>query len=194
MDNQNENEKALKESLIRSIFRFRKVGLPSACDGVGLEELNISPSELICLKSFAANRLESEEIVCGADMQELLYVTKPAISRMLHVLEKKGYVEREINRSNRRKLTVTLTDKGTEVLARAEKKVDDALNEIIHRFGEEETRQFIEIFNRFADIADDVSGKLQESFTTEPPTKQEMKAQLKEQLKELLKERIKNMR
>ncbi|MDR3293376.1 MAG: MarR family transcriptional regulator [Clostridiales bacterium] len=162
MENQSEIAmRALKENLMRSIFRFKKVGVavPQGESGGELEDLDISPSELFCMKSFSENSLESEKNVCSTDMQNLLYITKPAISRILTSLEEKGYVEREINKRNRRKLTVTLTDKGAETLRRAEKKVDEALSEVIRRFGESETLQFIEIFNRFADIADEVSGK-----------------------------------
>jgi DNA-binding MarR family transcriptional regulator len=157
MENNGE-ERTLKESLMLSIFRFKKVGMMLPHGGGGLEGFDVSAGELFCLKAFSENKIGSEENVCSTDMQESLYITKPAISRMLNSLAEKGYIEREINKLDRRKLTVTLTADGSEILRRAVKKVDEALCEVIRRFGESETRQLIEMFNRFADVADEVGG------------------------------------
>lgn len=55
-----------------------------------------------------------------SDIQSNLYITKPAVSQMLNTLEKKGYVIREIDKSDRRKIAVALTSEGQGVLRRTE--------------------------------------------------------------------------
>jgi DNA-binding MarR family transcriptional regulator len=59
---------------------------------------------------------------------------------------------------NRRKIIVTLTRKGQNLIKKAEPALDIALTEIIERLGEAETKQLIASVERFVAI-------LQESVT-----------------------------
>jgi DNA-binding MarR family transcriptional regulator len=64
------------------------------------------------------------------EIREYLCATKAAVSQSLNVLEKKGCIERAINKNNRRSVIVTLTDEGRDVL-----KVNmDSFNANIDRF------------------------------------------------------------
>jgi DNA-binding MarR family transcriptional regulator len=60
-------------------------------------------------------------------MQSTLSVSKAAASQALGGIEKKGYVKREIDRSNRRKITITLTDAGRSALENS----TDALDKLV---------------------------------------------------------------
>ncbi|MDR3263208.1 MAG: MarR family transcriptional regulator [Clostridiales bacterium] len=155
-------DNTLKEGLMRLMLRFKKVqiGASSGAEKRTVDGLGINASEIFFLKSVAENKDGSAENVCATDMQGLLYITKSAISRILNSLEEKGLVNRIVDKNNRRKLIITLTDKGAETLKNAENKADEVLSEVIQRFGESQTKQFIEMFNRFADIAEEVGGKI----------------------------------
>ena len=77
---------------------------------------------------------------------------------MLGVLEKKGYVNREINKSNRRTLTVTLTPGGREIIDRVNNDIDNMLIEIIRRLDkfDFDIEQFIVSINKFTDVTSEV--------------------------------------
>ena len=92
-----------------------------------------------------------------AELQKKLFISKPAVSQMYKSLEKKGYIYRETDKNDRRKVVVTLTPKGHEILQQVKEYFDDRLAEIITEFGEENTIQLIELFNRFADISESLN-------------------------------------
>ena len=53
----------------------------------------------------------------GADMVEALEVTKQAASQLIDTLVVRGYLTREANPEDRRRLTIELTDRGIEAAA-----------------------------------------------------------------------------
>jgi DNA-binding MarR family transcriptional regulator len=143
----------LKKELMSCIFRFKSIGINTLrrLDG---QKINVSLVEIALMKGIAENTFESD----GEKIQKALYIKKAAVSQMLGVLEQKGYILRDINPENRRKLVLTLTKKGEKILADTEKAVDAFASKIITEFGEKETKDFICQFNRFGDV---ITGILQ---------------------------------
>lgn len=121
-----------------------------------LNDKDLSLAEFTALAQIEHNREHSPENIYADDLQQYLFVSKPAISQMLKALEKAGYIKREINLENRRKLTVTLTDEGRQALKIAKRYYRDALERIVETFGVEKTRQLISLFSEFSSIATDV--------------------------------------
>lgn len=140
----------IKEELVHAMLRIRKVGMPSSSG------LDIRMGELIVMKRLAEHPLCPDRDFHVSDIHSNLYMTKPALSQMLNVLEKKGYVSRRIDRSDRRKISVALTPEGEDILKRAKEDMDRTMGTIISRFGEENTRQLIRLFTQLADIAEAV--------------------------------------
>lgn len=147
----------VKEQLVVSLFRFRKIGMVFP-DGLSsqLKALDVSMTELVLMKAIADNELSSEENISIADIQNHLFVTKAAVSQMYAALEKKGYLNRETDKNNRRKLIVTLTSKGQEILSVMEDKMVQFLSELVHKVGEDNTEQLINLINRFAEALDEL--------------------------------------
>jgi DNA-binding MarR family transcriptional regulator len=143
----------LKEQLVRSIFRFRKIGLTYHLG------YDVNMSEIAVMTGIARNTEGEGARFCASDIQNNLYITKPAVSQLYGSLEKKGYILREIDTSDRRKILVTLTPKGAEVLKALKEDTSLLLEGVIARLGEGDTRQMIELFNRFADISEDIKGE-----------------------------------
>jgi DNA-binding MarR family transcriptional regulator len=73
-------------------------------------------------------------------------------------LEEKGYITRELDKTNRRKRLLALTSKGRRTVDTIGKEVDAYFSGIIRRFGEKDTRSLVALFNRFAEIAEQNSG------------------------------------
>ena len=143
-------DSTLQEQLIRSIFRLKKRGL------IFPPEFDINVGEWSVLKRLSETGDASEGNVCVSEIQSNLFVTKAAVSQTISSLEKKGYVTREINNNDRRRFIITLTPKAHMLINDMKSHMNDMLNEIISRFGEENTKQLIELLNRFADISEDM--------------------------------------
>jgi DNA-binding MarR family transcriptional regulator len=157
----NEKMRELERQLMHAMFRFKKAGTPFPPHGrtPRLKSLGISGPEIFILKSIEHNMRGSDENTCMGDIREHMFVTKAAVSQMLGSLESKGYVNREIDAGNRRKIVLTLTEKGVEAVRGMEKKFDAFLLKIIQRFGEENTRQLISLFGGFADVMEEVKAE-----------------------------------
>ena len=147
----------IKEQLVVSLFRFRKTGMsfPTGLN-TQLKELDVSMAELVLMKGIADNKPESAENINIADIQSALFVTKAAVSQMFGTLEKKGYLIREVDKNNRRKLIVTLTPRGQEILHIMEDKMEVLLSKIISRVGEDNTKQLISLINQFVDVTEEL--------------------------------------
>jgi len=146
----------LKAQLVKSFFRLKHLVLDFHADtGTKYEEVGISIAELELMKEIRGNALDSDSNTRISDIQSLLCISKAGVSRMLDVLEKKGYIARDIDKNNRRTLIVTLTQSGREVLSDLEKNTDQLFVNIIGQLGESQTKQFVELVNKFVDATDD---------------------------------------
>lgn len=117
-----------------------------------LHDKDLSLAEFIALACVAGNRDNAKDMVYADDLQSRLYISKPAISQLLKSMEKAGYIRREINLENRRKLNVTLTEEGQAVLSSAMARYEGALAKIIDAFGVEKTRQMIALNSEFVAV------------------------------------------
>ncbi len=143
-------DQSLKEQLVHAMFRFRKAGMTFP------PGLDIRMSELFLMNGIAENASCPDKNVSVSDIQGDLPITKPAVSQMLNALEKKGYINREIDKSDRRKIAVTLTAQGLEILKQTREFADQAMETVISRFGEGNTRHLIELITLMADISEDL--------------------------------------
>ena len=88
-------------------------------------------------------------------VEKPLHISKPAVSQMLGALEKKGYVKREINKTDRRKIQATLTPCGVEMLQKEQERYESSFDEIISSFGEDNASELVRLLSHFADIIEE---------------------------------------
>lgn len=136
----------LKEQLIASMHRFKKVG-KGFPQGIGL-----NMGEFFVMDRFSREIPCSSTEISATELHDHPQFTKPAVSQILNSLEKKGYVHRKIDTNDRRKIVVTLTDAGEKALRQAKAYVHDQMDQTITLFGEENTRQLIFLVNRLTEI------------------------------------------
>ena len=143
-------DREFTEEFACSIFRFRKVGMAFST------KLDMHVGELFIMKKIAEDTAGSDHTVRVSDIQSSLFITKPAVSQMLNSLERKGYIKRGINTKDRRKIVITLTPEGLAVMDTMQEHADKKTREVISRLGEENAKQLVELFNRFADICEEL--------------------------------------
>jgi len=132
------------------IFRFRKSGMefPKMAD--------INMTEFFVMNGLSKNIFGVDQSVDLSQIQCHAHITKAAISQMFTSLEKRGYIIRETDKSNRRRITVTLTQQGKEILALSQQQADSLLNEILLRLGEEKAWQLVGLLSELSDIRDNI--------------------------------------
>lgn len=141
----------LKDQLVFAMLRLKKVSMTFP------PEFDIRMGELFLMGKIAKNTACSNQNFQVSDLSSHLFITKPAISQMLNSLEKKGYISREIDKNDRRKRAVMLTTEGQEILKQTKEYTDCKIEETIHRFGEENTRQLIALFTLLSDISENLN-------------------------------------
>jgi DNA-binding MarR family transcriptional regulator len=147
----------LKGQLVDSLFRLKNfISSFYVNKGDEFAEFDISIAELELMKEIQHNKLDSKNNACIADIQKHLYISKAGVSKMLGVLEKKGYINRDIDHNNRRNLIITLTQEGKDVLGKSDKDNEELLIRLIKNFGEAETKQLSELVNKFLDSTKEV--------------------------------------
>lgn len=144
-------EDSLKEQLVRAVFRFRKMAMELP------PEMEIRMGEFFLMKQISADRLGHGCDSRLADVHHHLHMTRPAVSQMLNALEKKELIHREIDKNDRRKIAVTLTEKGRSTLDQAMSYMDETMVKTISRFGEGNTLQLIALLTLLANILEEVS-------------------------------------
>ncbi len=138
-------DEAVKHQLISAMIALRKMSVLFSPD------CEIHFNEIFVLKSIAdPSGFNTNEL------SSVLHISKPAISQILNSLEKRGYISREIDLIDRRKINVSLNEKGVNALVNVKKYHDNIFNEIIARFGEDNTMQLIFLLNRLIEIAEEV--------------------------------------
>lgn len=149
-------DKNLKDELIRTVFQFKK--MTGAGFGIDATEIksDINMTELVLMKGISDNSIDSESNIAMPDIRGYLSISKAAVSQMLRSLEKKGYINRDIDKNNRRNLIVTLTPKGREILSYTERKFEHKLEKIMTKLGEDDVKQLITIVNRLVEIVNNL--------------------------------------
>jgi DNA-binding MarR family transcriptional regulator len=142
----------LKTQLVHSIFQLKRLHGAGLGMDAAENKSDINMTELVLMKGIADNSVDSENNVGLPDVRGYLSISKAAVSQMLGALERKGYINRDIDRNNRRNLIVTLTPKGREILTNKDNEFNDRLEKIITLLGEDDVKQMIAIINRMIEI------------------------------------------
>ena len=82
-------------------------------------------------------------------IREKMEMSKPAISILMSKLEKKGYIERHLNKNNLREIYVKLSTYSMEIARITINQINEHINQIIERMGKEKVEQLIELNNLF---------------------------------------------
>ena len=111
----------------------------------------ISKSEFFMLQFIKLSNTEMD-VVTTAVLSERLHISKPAVSQMINVLEKKQYVTREIYKDDRRLMNILLTDLGIQVLEEQKGRFLGKINVALDAMGKEDSEVFIGLMEKYFEI------------------------------------------
>jgi len=90
------------------------------------------------------------------DLADDAGVTSPTMTRMLDGLEQLGIVERRQSERDRRALSITVTDKGRELLKRKQQRFERLTNSIFSSLSESERESIAPLLNRMAEAIEEL--------------------------------------
>ncbi|NLJ79438.1 MAG: MarR family transcriptional regulator [Firmicutes bacterium] len=136
-------------SQVRGIWRYANNVIKFARQMVNedLQPLQLSSAE----GNILLHLLTTEEILRQEDLVEELEISKPAVSRALRSLEKKGFVQRKKDPEDRRVSRICLTGKALEKGPAIEEVYENLFQQAAQDISEEEIKEFIELFKRISE-------------------------------------------
>lgn len=137
----------MRIDLLRTTFRYGKVNM-------GIRLGNVTHGEFTALQMVHMYMKRNPD-ACGIGVSELArcsYMSPPAMSRTLKAIEEKGLAERMIDRKNRRKTYVRLTEAGEVARQYAWKVSTEYINQVMEEMGEEKMEAFLTLWKELVDI------------------------------------------
>lgn len=111
----------------------------------------IPPGELSMLLTIRHIFLAKKAVI-PSDIGEVMKLSRPAVSRMLHNLERKGYLHMESSREDHRYVMVRFTEKGRALIREESEKCCALLHRVAKRMGEEDMEKFLYYYSEFCSI------------------------------------------
>ena len=109
--------------------------------------------ELFVLYFLSQNK---DEVLSPSTISNNLHMSRPRVTNTLATLKKKGFVSTLNSLEDRRRIQVSLTEKGISYIEEKRKNIEDYFNAFLDRFGERDTIELI----RLIDLAvDTMTGK-----------------------------------
>ena len=105
--------------------------------------------ELYLLKFLS---LDSDEEYGPSELSQILHISRPRITATISALKKKKYVNTELDKIDRRRLKVSITDLGREFVEEKQVEVEGNFDGLIEGIGEDDTLELVRIVNLAADI------------------------------------------
>jgi DNA-binding MarR family transcriptional regulator len=89
---------------------------------------------------------------CPSELGVAMRSTNGRISSVLGALEKKGQITRDIDKSNRRNILVSITETGRERARSETKNMHEHLAKVFLEMGASDTKEFVRILQRMVKI------------------------------------------
>lgn len=134
-----------KEQLFNLLKKIKKLNF------FLLKEINHSDYHMFKVINRIQNNVDAPQINVS-DLAEELRISVPAVSKKLKSLETKGYVERVIDKNNRRNTFVLLTKKGQKKFDKARKVMDEYMYRVFSAMGKEDIETFIRLSYKLYNI------------------------------------------
>ena len=89
-----------------------------------------------------------------SELADRAWVSSARIANILRALEAKGWVEREHSKTDRRRVHVTVTDKGFQDLEIKRREFEERTAAFLEQLGETDTQEMVRLLRRANEIID----------------------------------------
>lgn len=112
---------------------------------------NIPSGELTMLLTLR-RLLLAKAFVIPSDIGDAMKLSRPAVSRMLHNLERKGYLAMKSSEEDHRYVKVQFTQHGRDLITEELEKCCTLLERVKERMGERDMQKFLYYYSEFCSI------------------------------------------
>lgn len=88
-----------------------------------------------------------------SELSAAMNTSTARIAMALKSLEAKGLIKRRIDKEDRRKVIVSITDEGNELVRSERQEMHDNMVKILSELGEADTREYMRIIDRITEIS-----------------------------------------
>ncbi|SHH58772.1 DNA-binding transcriptional regulator, MarR family [Sporobacter termitidis DSM 10068] len=88
-----------------------------------------------------------------SELSAAMSTSSARVAMALKSLEAKGFIERRVDKGDRRRILVTITELGRELVESERKEMHDKMVKILTELGEEDAREYIRIVGRITEIS-----------------------------------------
>ncbi|MCL1835290.1 MAG: winged helix DNA-binding protein [Oscillospiraceae bacterium] len=106
--------------------------------------------EVFALHHIAANGGDN---IIPSELSDAVGISGARIAATLNSLEKKGYITRQIDPEDRRRILVTLTDTGREQEETYRRALVDSVERMLRLLGERDAKEYVRISRKLAKLA-----------------------------------------
>lgn len=136
-----ENKDELIEELVHSFRDFKRIKLQNS---FGCSEL--THNERIIL--FVLNDISNDNKVSLSVLRERIKLAPSTITPIITLLEEKGLIERNIDKTDRRNIFLSISPKGQEYTKKVQADINGEMSKYIDFIGEEDTKQLIRLIKK----------------------------------------------
>ena len=106
-------------------------------------------------EAFALHHIAtSDGQVMPSEISNAVGISGARIAATLNSLENKGYITRQIDARDRRRILVTLTDKGKEQEEAYRRQLVETVEKMLRQLGEHDAQEYIRIMLKVAELAE----------------------------------------
>ncbi|MBF0274628.1 MAG: MarR family transcriptional regulator [Nitrospinae bacterium] len=96
--------------------------------------------------------LNENPAITQTEISEYLYKNKTTITRMMDVLEKKGYITKVRQNNDRRSFRISVTKSGKSLISELSGIFDPKIERLNNVFSEEEMASFLKVIDKFQEF------------------------------------------
>ena len=95
---------------------------------------------------------QKNDTVLPGELSTMMRDSSARTAIALRNLEQKGYIERDIDKTDRRKIRVTITGEGRKLACEGREAIMQKMKMIVDELGENDVREYIRIVGRITEI------------------------------------------
>lgn len=137
----------LSRQFLHTMFKLKKHGHPKKIT----EKMQGEALAILYL-------LEHKNIVLPGEMSNEMNISSARVAAMLNSLENKGLITREMDKRDRRKILVSLTQKGKDLAVKHRQKVENHTAKMLELLGEHDALELVRITEKLTTLLSKVKG------------------------------------
>lgn len=94
--------------------------------------------------------------VCASEISQRFDINTSRVAAVLNTLSKKGFIKREEDPLDKRKIRVFITDKGKAFACERKKEIESYFVTLLEHLGEEDTKEYLRLSGKINQIIKDL--------------------------------------